>query len=121
MGRARTIPSTHAGATPRYVRHSEAVSPWRNACRVLTSSPIIMSTGESTSRTLNSWLAPRTTVAGSAADVSTVPAALKSHWTLLSTRLVSAVKRSPSVALAMEVEMQPAGWKTQSNVPISER
>jgi hypothetical protein len=58
---------------------------------------------------------------GSLADVNTAPAAFKSHCTLLSTQLVRAPKRSPRVALAIDVVTHLAGEKMQSKWLISER
>jgi hypothetical protein len=62
---------------------------------------------------LNSWVADCATVVESLADVSTEPAAVKNHWTLLRIQLVRASNTSPSVAFARNVVTQLAGLRKQ--------
>jgi hypothetical protein len=118
-GCARKIAATQAGATPKYTRHSDDVSPWRIACNVETERPMTIKTGEITSRVLNSSFAEFTTVAGSLAEVSACPTEVRNHSTLLSNHVVTASNRSPNVALAIEVVMQAPGVNKQSTLLIN--
>src|ERR1035438_2336968 len=96
IGRATKIANTHAGATPRYTRHSDAPSPWRTAWSVATSSATINSAGERLTRTSNSGAAERITVEGSLAEVSTAPADERNHPTLLRIQFVRVLKKPPT-------------------------
>src|SRR5580700_7825685 len=110
-GRARKIANTHAGATPRYTRQSDAPSPWRIACRVATNSPTIKSTGEIFTRTLNSGVAERSTVVDSLAEVSTPPAEVRNHPTLSRIQLVKELKNPPTTVVVTACVTQLNGFR----------
>src|ERR1700722_1449567 len=92
-GRAKNMPMTHAGATPRYTRQRDDASPCRTAWRVATKSPSINSAGEILMRTLNSGVAERMIVEGSLDALSTAPALWRNQPTLLRTQSVSVLKK----------------------------
>jgi hypothetical protein len=58
---------------------------------------------------LNSVVAERMMVVGSDADVSTAPAAVRNHPTLLSTQLVKVLKKPPTTVFVTECATQLSG------------
>ena len=118
-GRAMAMATTHPGATAKKLRHSAAASPPRRECSVATRSEISTRSGATLTRVTNSGEAARTMDAGSPVALSTVDVACNSQATLESTQLVSAPKRSPSDALAIDVAAHCAGLTRHIRLCIS--
>jgi hypothetical protein len=70
---------------------------------------------------LNSVVAERMTVVGSVAELSTAPADVRNHPTLLRIQFVSEVKKPPTTTEAATCVTQLSGWRMHPKRPISER